>query len=815
MLALLARPTGGSAQDVSDFVVGDIRVEGLQRISEGTVYNYLPVNIGDRLSGQRVREALRALYETGFFRDVELRRDGSTLVVAVLERPAIESFEVKGNKDIKTEDLNKSLRNVGLATGKTFDRSVLEDVQQYLTDQYFSRGKYGVKIDSKVEELANNRVKVKIDIKEGKRARIRQINLVGTTRFADKKILDDFELKTPNWLSWYKQNDRYSREQLQGDLEKLRSFYMDRGYANFQIESTQVAIAPEKDDIFITVNVDEGDVYKVSDVKLAGTFVVPESELKSYLLVKPGQTFSRKQITATQELIQNRLGADGYAFAKVDPVPTPDEANKSIALTLMVDPGNRAYVRHITFSNVTKINDVVLRREMRQLEGAALSNVALERSKQRLQRLPYIEKVESETTPVPGSPDLVDVDFQIKEGPSAQLGGGIGYSASQSIILNGNYADSNFLGSGERVAVELNAGQFSKVYSISHTDPYRTIDGVARTLSLNYRNVTQFTSASSDFSSKTFAAGIDYGYPITEFQGVRFGLSFQDADLLTSTGSAAQAISWVQSPNNGHPFQRSICGLVAQLDANGVAVVDANGKVVYDTICTPIYGSKFRTYELIAGWSFDTRNRAIFPNRGTRHSVSLSYTLPGSEVKYWTASYEVIKFIPLWGRWALSLGGEVDFGQDIGKTTALPPFRNFFAGGPDSVRGYRESRLGPKDNFGNPYGGNLKVVAHAEVIFPTPEKFRSSVRASWFYDIGNVFATGSGYAFTGLDGVTPVDYRLKYDKLKYSTGIAVQWLAPLGIFRFSYAIPLNADRGNGITYPDEKEQFQFSVGQAF
>ncbi|MFO1426775.1 MAG: outer membrane protein assembly factor BamA [Steroidobacteraceae bacterium] len=781
------------------FTVGNIRVEGLQRVSEGTVYNYLPVNIGDRLTPARLREAIRALYDTGFFRDVEMRRDGSTLVVVVLERPSIESFEVKGNKDIKTEDLNKSLRNVGLATGKTFDRSVLEDVKQFLTDQYFSRGKYAVRVDAKVEDVPGNRVRVKIDIKEGKRAKIRQINVVGNRSFKEKDVLEAFELKTPNWLSWYKQNDRYSRESLQGDLEKLRSYYMDRGYANFDIDSTQVAIAPEKDDIFVTINVTEGEVFKLGEVKLAGTFVVPEEELKNYVLVKPGETYSKKQITATQELIQNRLGMDGYAFAKVDPVPTPDDGKKQVAMTFFIDPGNRVYVRHIVFNGVTKINDEVLRREMRQLEGGWLSNALVERSKQRLQRLPYIEKVESETKPVPGSPDLVDVEFEIKEGPSAQLGGGVGYSESQSFILNGNYADSNFLGTGERIAIDLNSGRYSKVYGLSHTDPYTSIDGVARTLSLTYRDVTQFVSASSDFSSETLALGVDYGYPLTEFQGLRLGLSAQRSSLLTGSGSAPQANEWVLA--NGKSRQQVI---PAQDYGNGIVVP-----------ATQINTTQFSTYELVAGWSFDSRNRALFADRGTRHSLSLSYTLPFSDVEYWTANYEYLQYLPLWGRWTLSLGAELGYGMDLGKTTALPPYRNFFAGGPDTVRGYRESRLGPKDSYGNPYGGNMKVVGRAEVIFPTPEKWRTSARISWFYDMGNVFSSGKRYSFTGIDGLTPVEYGFKYDKLKHSTGLAVQWLAPLGIFRFSYAIPLNAYRGDSVLYEDEQERFQFSVGQAF
>jgi outer membrane protein insertion porin family len=787
------------AQQTPEFVVGNIRVDGLQRVSEGTVYNYLPVNIGDRLTPQRLREAIRALYDTGFFRDVEIRRDGSTLVIVVLERPSIENFELKGNKDIKTEELTKSLRNVGLAIGKTFDRSVLEDVKQFLTDQYFSRGKYAVRIDATVEEVAGNRVKVKIDIKEGKRAKIRQINIVGNKTFSDKEILESFALKTPNWLSWYKQDDRYARESLQGDLEKLRSYYMDRGYANFEIESTQVAIAPEKDDIFITLNVSEGEVFKISEVKLAGTFVVPESELKNYLFVKPGATFSKKDITATQELIQNRLGLDGYAFAKVDPVPTPDSTTKNVSLTFFVDPGNRVYVRHIIFNGVTKINDQVLRREMRQLEGAWLSNASLERSKQRLQRLPYIEKVESETKPVPGSADLVDVEFEIKEGPSAQLGGGIGYSESQSFILNGNYADSNFMGSGERIAIDLNSGRFSKVYGVSHTDPYTTIDGIARTLSLTYRDQTQFVSSSSDFSSESLSFGVDYGYPITEFQGLRLGLSAQRSNLLVGQGSALQAIEWVQ--NNGNPSTT----IVPEQDfGNGVIVPP-----------TTIFRTDFTTLELVAGWSIDTRNRGLFADRGMRHSASLAYALPIGDVQYFVASYDYLQYIPIYGRWVLQVGAEAAYGMDIGKTTALPPFRNFFAGGPDSVRGYRESRLGPKDSFGNPYGGNLKVGARAEVIFPTPEKWRSSARVSWFYDVGNVFSTGSRYRFLGVDGFTPVEYGFKYDKLKHSTGVAVQWLAPLGIFRFSYAVPLNAYKGDAVLFQDEEERFQFSVGQAF
>ena len=780
---------GALAQDAyEEFTVGDIRVEGLQRISEGTVYNYLPVNIGDRLNAQRIQEALRALYRTEFFRDVELRRDGNTLVVVVLERPSIESFEIKGNKDIKTEDLQKSLRNVGLAVGKTYDASVLDEVTQFLTEQYFSRGKYAVRVDTHVEELAGNRVRISIDIAEGKRARIRQINIVGNTRFDDDDLREDFELDTPNWLSWYRQDDRYSRESLQGDLEKLRSYYMDRGYANFQIESAQVAIAPEKDDIFVTVNINEGEVFKVSEVKLAGNMVVPEAQLKRLLLVQPGQTFSNKLVSQTQELLSYRLGEDGYAFAKIDPVPTANNEKREVSITFFIEPGNRVYVRHINFLGTSSIDDEVLRRELRQLEGGFLSNSAVERSKERVQRLPYVEKVEYETTPVPGSADLVDVDFTVKEGLPGQFGGGIGYSESQSFILSGNFVHSNFMGSGERIAAEISTGKYSRVFSLAHTDPYRTVDGVSRTISLTYRDITQFVSASSDFSTETMTAGLDYGYPITEYQALRFGLSAQNSELLTSpTGSAQQAVDWVR--NNGNSF-----------------VVTQPGAVYF--------GTEYTTFEVVAGWSIDTRNRALFADRGMRHALSLNYSLPGGDVEYWVANYSYLQFLPIYGPFTLALIGELAYGEDIGDTTSLPPYRQFFAGGPESVRGYRESRLGPKDNFGNPYGGNMKVVARAELLFPIPEKWKATTRVSLFYDIGNVFSTGH-VNFTGVDRVTPITYEFEYDKLKHSTGLAVQWLAPLGIFRFSYAFPLNAYKGDSVVFEDEVEKFQFSVGQAF
>jgi outer membrane protein insertion porin family len=807
LVALVSQPicTIVRAQTAQEtFVVGDIRIEGLQRISEGTVFNYLPVNIGDHLDGARIGEAMRALYATGFFRDVELRRDGNTLLVVVVERPSIAKFEIKGNKDIKTEDLQKSLRNVGLATGKTFDRSVLDEVKQYLTDQYFSRGKYAVRVDTKITDLPGNKVDIIVDIKEGKRAKIEQINIVGNTKFKEKDILDSFELKTPNWLSWYKQDDRYSRESLTGDLEKLRSYYMDRGYANFQIESTQVTIAPEKDDMYITVNVSEGEVFKVSEVKLAGTMVVPEEQLRRLLLVKPGATYSRKLVTSTQQLMSYRLGADGYAFAKIDPVPTADNEHKTVALTFFIEPGNRVYVRHINFNNTTAINDETLRREMRQLEGGWLSNSAVERSKERLQRLPYVEKVEFENKPVAGSADLVDVDWNIKEGLPGQFGGGIGYSESQKFSLNGNFVHSNFFGTGDRIALEINAGKYSKSYTFAHTDPYTTIDGISRTTSITLRDVTQFVAASSAFSTKQITGAVQWAYPISEYQFLSLGTSANKNTLVVSEGySAQQSVDWVRQ--NGNTFQREL--------------TDTNGDGVVNSLDSPytVYGTDFYTYELTGGWSYEGRNRALFPDRGMKITLSARYALPLSDVRYYQTNFDSIFYIPLWRQFILSAQFSVDYASALGKTTSLPPYLNYFAGGPDSVRGFRESRLGPKDNIGigNPYGGNFRVVNRYEVIFPVPEKWKSAARVSWFYDIGNVFQTGNKVKFLGVDDITPVDYHFSYANLKQSTGIAVQWLAPLGLFRFSYGIPLNAYPGDTVRFGDETERFQFSIGQAF
>ena len=781
----LLLPTLALAQ--FDFVVRDMRVEGLQRISEGTVFNYLPINIGDRVDQIRVQESIRALYGQGLFDDIEIRRDGETLIVVVQERPSIESFDIEGNKDIKTEDLTESLRGVGLAKGRTFDQSVLDEVAGFLREQYYDRGKYGVVVNTSVIDTPNNTVRIRIDVKEGERAKIRQVNIVGNETFEEDDIRSDFELDTANWLSWIRQDDRYAKESLEGDLEKLRSFYMDRGYADFRVDSTQVAISPNKKDIFVTIGIHEGDLYTVSDVKIVGKMVVPEELLRAMVLAQPGSIFNQRALTQSTEFMSFRLGEQGYANAEIEPVPELNHETKEAEITFYVDPKSRVYVRRINFHGVDEVNDEVLRREMRQMESSYLSNNLVERSKVLLQRLPYVEAVEVSNTPVPGVPDMVDIDFNLTYRMPGQFSGGLGYSESQKLMLNGSIVHTNFLGTGNRVALEAVSGKYQKLASLSHTDPYRSMDGVSRTVSINYRDITQFTSAASDFSTTSGGLTVDYGYPITEFQRVSFGLAYQRSELLASGSSTQQAQDWVL--NNGNPF-----------------IEDTGAGFAF-------FGTNFDTVEMIAGWSFDSRNRALFANRGTRQNIVLTVAVPGSDVEYFQARYNFTKYIPLFGRWVGRINAEFGLSQAMGDTTAAPPYKQFYGGGPSSVRGFKESYLGPRDSFGNPYGGNVLVAGQAELILPLPQKWSSQARASLFYDIGNVFNTGE-VDFTDKLGA-PVEYKPDFDELRASVGIGVQWLAPLGLFRFSYAYPLNEYKGNDRFFGDEVERFQFSIGQAF
>ncbi len=735
------------------FKVEDIRVEGLQRISAGTVFNYLPVKVGDTLTQASASTAIRDLFQTGFFRDVRLERQGGVLIVSVTERPAIANIKISGNHDIETDKLKDALKEIGLAEGRVFDRSMLDKVEQELRRQYFSRGKYGVRITSTVTPLERNRVGVAIDISEGRVARILDINIVGNRRFGDKELLKTFQLTGPTLFSFYTGSNQYSREKLAADLESLRSFYLDRGYINFNIDSTQVSITPDKRDIYITINVTEGEQFTVDQVKLAGNLVVAPEQLYPLVSVHEGEVFSRKEATATATRIGERLGNEGYAFANVNTVPDIKPKTKQVTLTFFVDPGKRVYVRRINFIGNARTRDEVLRREMRQLEGAWFSTAAVNRSRERLQRLGYFEDVTVETPAVPGTTDQVDVNYTVTERLSGSVQVGVGYSQSQGVLFNTALTQDNFLGSGNRVSFAFNNSTVNQIYSFSYLNPYWTLDGVSRGFSAYFRTTDASQANLSNYTTDVYGGNVNFGIPINEFDTIRMQAGYEHTRINTTSFSPLEVTDFIA----------------------------ANG----DT---------FDTIKLNGSWSHDTRNRAIFPDRGGLQTVSAEVSVPGASLDYYKLSYRQLRYLPLTRALTLSLNGEVAYGDGYGDTDALPFFENFYAGGVRSVRGFKDNTLGPRDSNGNPLGGSFRVVGNAELLFPAPfQKESKSLRLSAFYDIGNVFDNAS----------------FNVGDLRYSVGLSAIWLSPVGPLAFSVAKPLNAQSG------DETQAFQFTLGTQF
>lgn len=771
------------------FTVTDIRVDGLQRISAGTVFTYLPIQRGDTVDEASAAEAIRALYKTGFFEDVRLdRQDGGILVVTVVERPAINKLTLTGNKDIKTEDLTKGLKDIGLAEGETFDRLSLDRVTQELTRQYNNRGKYNVQITPTVSRLDRNRVDVTIAVKEGKAARIRHINLVGNEDYRDEEIRDNWEQREHNWLSWYKRDDQYSREKLSGDIEKLNSWYLDRGYVDFSLDSTQVAISPDKRDMFITAGLTEGEVYKISDVKVSGDTVLPQAEVEKMVVVKPGQVFSRRLLEYTSDAISATLGNIGYAFAQVNPIPQVDKDARTVGINFQVVPGPRVNVRRIVFKGNTRTSDEVLRREMRQFEGAWYSQALVDRSKVRLQRLGYFETVEVENTPVAGSDDQVDVTFTVKETTSGSFMFGVGYSQLSGVNTSIQLSENNFLGTGNRVSVAAQRSSYQKRYDFSFTNPYFTDEGMSLGYNLWWREFDYSSFGAADYQSNSGAAQVFMGLPITENDTVSALIGIDSNEILAFPGSTPDRI---------------------------LNYIDAVGN------------RTFHAWRTQLGYARDTRNDYFMPSVGMYQRIGLEVAMPGSTVEYYKLEYEFSKYWLLNRALILNTSVDIGFGDSYGKghvrhicasasadcspaspdfqrtvtADGLPFFENFYAGGISSsgrVRGFTDNTLGPRDVnryslYSQPIGGALKTVGTVEMIFPS--LFDSpAARLSAFIDFGNVYEDWNSF---------------DAGQLRASAGVALLWRSPMGPLSISYAIPLRSEDF------DQTERLQFSFGGQF
>ncbi|WP_448679779.1 outer membrane protein assembly factor BamA [Pseudomonas nicosulfuronedens] len=769
------------------FTVSDIRVNGLQRVSAGSVFAALPLNVGEQIDDRRLVEATRSLFKTGFFQDIQLSRDGNVLIVNVVERPSISSIEIEGNKAITTEDLMKGLKQSGLSEGEIFQRATLEGVRNELQRQYVAQGRYSAEIETEVVPQPRNRVALKININEGTVAAIAHVNVVGNTVFSEEDLTDLFELKTTNWLSFFKNDDKYSREKLSGDLERLRSYYLDRGYIHMDIASTQVSITPDKKHVYITVNVNEGEKYTVSDVKLSGDLKVPEDEVKKLLLVKKGQVFSRKVMTTTSDLITRRLGNEGYTFANVNGVPEPNDENKTVSITYVVDPGKRAYVNRINFRGNTKTEDEVLRREMRQMEGGWASTYLIDQSKQRLERLGYFKEVNVETPAVPGTDDQVDVNYSVEEQPSGSITASVGFAQSAGLILGGSISQNNFLGTGNKVSIGLTKSDYQTRYNFGFVDPYWTVDGVSLGYNAFYRK-TDYDELDVDVSSysvNSLGAGVSIGYPISETSRLTYGLTVQRDDIDTGAYTVDEIFDFIEKE-----------------------------------------GDSFTNFKASIGWSESTLNKGVLANRGHSQSLVLETTIPGSDLSFYKLDYRGQIFAPLTETYTMRFHTELGYGGAYGDTDRLPFYENYYAGGFNSVRGFKDSTLGPRstpsvarsngtgpdadgrytdpDQDPQAFGGNILITGGAELLFPLPfVKDQRQLRTVLFYDIGNVFDTDCPISTTqGCDGV-------KFQDMAMSAGVGLTWITALGPLSFSLATP--------IKKPDNAETqiFQFSLGQTF
>jgi len=751
VLAALALAGAAGAQSFEPFTVKDIRVEGLQRTEPGTVFSYLPIKVGEVMNEERARAALRALYATGFFSDVRLEHENDVLVVFVQERPAVAQIDFSGMKEFEPDAVRKVLRENGLAEGRIFDRSVLDTAEQEIKRQYLSRGMYGAEVQTTVTPLERNRVGINIAVSEGEVAKIRGINIVGAQAFSESELVGLFVLRTPGWLTWYTKHDRYAREKLSADLETLRSYYQNRGYLDFAIESTQVSITPDRHDIYITVNINEGERYTVSDVQLSGQTPVSREELEKLVQLKSGDVFSREKLAASTKAIGERLGNDGYAFANANAIPNVDKEKRSVAFNIVIDPGRRVYVRRIDVAGNSKTRDEVVRREMRQLEGAFYDASKIQLSRRRIERTGYFSETTVETQPVEGSPDQVDVVYTVKERPTGALLLGVGFSSVERFAVSTSIRQSNAFGTGKFISANINSGRVNTVYALSYNDPYYTVDGVSQGFDVYKRKTDASSLAVGAYTTNAIGGGIKFGYPVSEISSVDVGANLESVTLTTFQNSPLRYLDFVNQ-----------------------------------------FGSDYQYGAFTAGWQRDTRDSVISPNQGG--FTRLSAEIAGGDLKYYRLNFQQSYYFRLTRIYTLLLRGDVGYAAGLGGRP-VPFFKAYYAGGPDSVRGYRAFSLGPRDAEGNSTGGNTKVIGAAEFLFPMPgATAEQSLRLGAFIDFGQVYAP---------------DTPIRLGDLRYSGGFALNWLSPFGPLRLSIANPLNRKD------EDQVQRLQFTFGTGF
>ena len=740
---------------IQPFVIRDIRVEGVQRTEAGTVFTYLPVKVGERIDDDKAAQAVKALYATGFYADVRLEADGDVLIVAVQERPAIASIDIEGAKEFTKDNLKDGLKQAGISESKIYDKSLLDRAEKELKRQYTSRGFYSSKVRITVTPLERNRVSLRFDIEEGEITRIADINIIGAKDFSERELLRQMQLTTPGWLTWITKDDQYSKQKLTGDLESLRSFYLNRGYLESTIDSTQVSITPDREKIYITVALTEGPVYRLGDVKFSGDLIVPERELRELVAMNPGDTFSREKVIESVKRITDRLSNDGYSFANVNPVPDVDREKRVASFTFFVDPGRRVYVRRVNIVGNNRSQDAVVRRELRQLEGAWYSLDKIARSKERLQRTGYFSEVNIETPPVAGTADQVDVVVTVTEKNTGSLNFGIGYSQADSLTVSASVAQSNIFGSGNQLAFQVNSGSVNQIYSITYINPYWTVDGVAAGIDIFRRNVDTSSLSVSSYQTKSTGIGVNFGIPVSEYDTIRLGLTAENTELTLDPFSApARYLDFVN-----------------------------------------IFGEKTSTFRTNIGYARDSRDSLTYPTRGWLTEATLEVGMPPGDLTYYRVSLQQqFLWTPARIPW-LTFLMNAEFGYADGyDDKPLPFFKNFYAGGVGSVRGFEAASLGPVDLNGDVLGGNRRVVGNLEVLFPMPGIKDKSVRLSGFVDAGNVWGA--------LQDVSGSD-------LRAAAGVAMSWDSPVGPLKFSYAYPFKTKEIDRI------ERFQFQLGRIF